>query len=106
LNFFNQGFLKGFIPVFSVFGLLYDFISLSKNQLGFIIGFTFFLITQGFISFIDRIEFLAVIIRIIQIFIRMVFNREFSKGFLHFIKASIESNSQNIIIGILSPGLL
>ena len=81
-------------------------IRLDEDQLGLIVNLPFFLIVQGFIRFINFVKFFAVVIRIVQIFVGMVFYRQFPEGFLNLIRIRIEGDSQNIVVVVLSFSLI
>ena len=81
-------------------------IRLDEDQLGLIVNLPFFLIVQGFIRFINFVKFFAVVIRVVQVFVGMVFYRQFPEGFLNLVRIRIEGDSQNIVIVALSFGLI
>ena len=106
LNFLDDGFSEGLVPFFRRFRLPDNLVGLDEDELRLIVDFSLIFIVQGFISFVNLVEFFAVVIRVVHIFVRMIFDGEFSESLLNLVRTCIESDSQNIVIVVLSVRLV
>jgi len=106
LNFFDDGFSEGLVPFLRRFRLPDNFVGLDEDELRLIIYFSLIFIVQGFIRLVNLVEFFAVVIRVVHVLVRMIFDGEFSECLLNLVRTRIERDSQNVVVVVLSIGLV